>query len=974
MKINKVRSAWLVMLGFMAVSSSIASAANENGPLQIVAGSPVSTAQQGKPYQYALKAQGGKPTYRWTLQKGALPQGLTLDASSGMISGVPKTSGISTMTAMVQDQSSPSQAKTYALGIAVAPALTIQATTPYKGEQGTVYFTQFHAQGGSSTYVWSIKSGTLPTGVTLISSTGVIQGIVTSSGSYNLLMQVADAKNPELTATQAFTLTILPAVSVSTTSLPASHTGVAYSAPLQVANGRAPYIWGVYSGSLPAGLTLSSTTGILSGTPTTAGTSTFTVFVHDTELSQGMKTFTMSVTAPLAIKPSTLPASQQGTAYAASVAATGGTPAYTWSVPAGKLPAGITLAASTGVLSGTPTVTGTSAFTLAVTDNSVPAQTATSSYSLPTSAGVPVSGPKTWYIRPDGGTRYSANASKGQCDGLGDAAYGGVGVNQHCAFNDYRFLWDDQNTYGSTKWVISGGDTVILRKNLVGGEDIGWRVGFDTGDGTPQPWCVGGNGGQSCSNPVIPAGTAAQHTRILGENYAGCSTKAAQTQIHGGYGLGVAMNLSGAQYVDVQCIEITDHSNCVVHGSPALPKDCQRYTSPIDDFDSDGIGTNVQTHDLLLKDMWIHGHTDRGIIGPIGGVVTADNVDIDKNGEAGWDFDDGNQTASVNATLYLKNSVIEWSGCNEEYPIVSTVPVTSCYSQSTGGYGDGIGTPPGFGMSVYIDHSIFRFNTQDGEDFGHINVGLNTLNITNSESYGNLGQQFKWGPAFTTVLFTNNFAEANCARMQSPFPGAPSTYNAHVADFCRASDALSFNFVQNSQALFAHNTIVTYAPTTFDMQCVDPVSCSNAVFTLTDNIVRGYTGTFYDYGGKGGPAGYCGANCNDSTLPIGTINRSNNIYYGLRVCPAGAAVGATNSNISNESCVDAQFTNEPVIFTGEASLDNFNFALSAESPARQAGVALTGQTKDYTGAFWLTPPSLGAVEFNPGVSVVAVPY
>ena len=61
----------------------------------------------------------------------------------------------------------------------------------------------------------------------------------------------------------------------------------------------------------------------------------------------------------------------------------------------------------------------------------------------------------TWYVRADGGTRYSANASNGQCDGQADAAYPGQGVNQHCAFNDYRFLWDDQHTYGVTKWVIA---------------------------------------------------------------------------------------------------------------------------------------------------------------------------------------------------------------------------------------------------------------------------------------------------------------------------------------------------------------------------------------------------------------------------------------------------------------------------------------------------------------------------------------
>ena len=70
---------------------------------------------------------------------------------------------------------------------------------------------------------------------------------------------------------------------------------------------------------------------------------------------------------------------------------------------------------------------------------------------------------KTWYVRPDGGTRNS-RAISGQCDGMADAPYGGKGVNQHCAFNDFRYLWDDNSgTVGQGVWVMAGGDTVIVR-------------------------------------------------------------------------------------------------------------------------------------------------------------------------------------------------------------------------------------------------------------------------------------------------------------------------------------------------------------------------------------------------------------------------------------------------------------------------------------------------------------------------------
>ncbi len=186
---------------------------------------------------------------------------------------------------------------------------------------------------------------------------------------------------------------------------------------------------------------------------------------------------------------------------------------------------------------------------------------------------LPLFGETTWYVRPDGGTRYSANARKGQCDGKADAAYRGSGVNQHCAFNDYRFLYDDQS-YGNRAWVIAGGDTVILR----GGP---WRVGFATNNNA-HVWCSGGQGPYSCTNPTIPAGTPTRHTRILGENHGNCS-QSKMTQLYGGFGVGSTLNLSGAQYVDVECIELTRHSQCIEHGDPRLPSDCNRDFPGTDD-------------------------------------------------------------------------------------------------------------------------------------------------------------------------------------------------------------------------------------------------------------------------------------------------------------------------------------------------------------------------------------------------------
>jgi hypothetical protein len=535
-------------------------------------------------------------------------------------------------------------------------------------------------------------------------------------------------------------------------------------------------------------------------------------------------------------------------------------------------------------------------------------------------------------------------------------------VNQHCGFKDYRYLWDDQS-YQNNAWVIKGGDTVILRNGP-------WRVGWDaaTGTGAGYTWCLGGSNG-GCFNPPIPAGTASQHTRILGENYASCTSggqtdRTKLTQIFGGYGVGMALNLSGAQFVDVECIEVTRHSQCIWFGSPAYPSACNS-SGTLQDYDSDGVHTDVSTHDLLLQDLWIHGHIGRGIKGPIGGVVTAERVDIAYNGGAGWDFDDGNATPMPSGAKWVFNdSTIEWSGCNQEYPITHANPAISCYGQSDGGYGDGVGTPHGTGMSVSINNSQFNYNVQDGLDLGHIDTGgPYTLSITNSYAHGNGGGSFKWGGNFGSSIFTNNVAINDCDRMAYPIAGTPTTFNANLGDFCRAGDAVPFDFRENSTVLFANNTIVGYESTMFDVQCWDAPGyggnnngCGPAVLNFFNNVVVGYDNpATYPLGGQaGGPGLFY------MTDPIGTINRSNNIFYGIGhgfTCPTGNA---------NETCVSPKFVGQPTgngsSFT-ESELDDYNFTPASGSPLIGAGIKKTGApTLDYSGATRPNPPSIGAVE------------
>ena len=148
---------------------------------------------------------------------------------------------------------------------------------------------------------------------------------------------------------------------------PAGEVGVAYSRQLTVNDGTAPYTWSVSSGSLPAGLTLSASTGLLSGTPTAAGSSSFTVQVTDASGQSATRAVTLVVAARPTITFSPA-AGEVSVGYSQTPTVTGGTGPFSWALTAGSLPAGVTLDATTGALSGTPTAAGTFSATLTVTD------------------------------------------------------------------------------------------------------------------------------------------------------------------------------------------------------------------------------------------------------------------------------------------------------------------------------------------------------------------------------------------------------------------------------------------------------------------------------------------------------------------------------------------------------------------------------------------------------------------------------
>ena len=114
-----------------------------------------------------------------------------------------------------------------------------------------------------------------------------------------------------------------------------------YSQTVTATGGTGPYTYAVTSGALPAGLTLNTSTGVISGTPTTAGTASFTIGATDAHGNTGSQAYSINIgVAPLTVSPATLPPATQGTAYSQTIVGSGGVAPYTYAIISGALPSG----------------------------------------------------------------------------------------------------------------------------------------------------------------------------------------------------------------------------------------------------------------------------------------------------------------------------------------------------------------------------------------------------------------------------------------------------------------------------------------------------------------------------------------------------------------------------------------------------------------------------------------------------------
>lgn len=598
--------------------------------------------------------------------------------------------------------------------------------------------------------------------------------------------------------------------------------------------------------------------------------------------------------------------------------------------------------------------------------------------------------PITWYVIPTGGTRFSPNVTGGLCNGQANAAPVGGTPNQNCAYNDFRYLWDDDSgAVFNGAWVIAGGDTVMVSgchasTNQINSSNPNCRIGWDNpnGGGATNLWCqfVGNN---ICFNPTIPSGSISQPTRILGMNYASCAT-GGQTnprnyapgqlaQLFAGFGLTWSFDLRSTQNVTIGCIEFTTHNGvCVTAGNPAYPRGCSN-NPPIDDFASNGWYLDRNTK-VSFQDVYTHGFSSSGMFGPFQGVTMLRSF-VGFNASAAWQMDDGHTTPNgVSSIINAIYTTMGGNGCNEEYPITHAFSALSCYDDNSNGFGDSLSGQDTHLDTLIWDHSLNYFNTKDAFIGPH--PLIKTLTITNSMAYGSSGSQWKFiTDTGATLNFLNNLTIGNCNRFSVLIPGAAHTFalasglgGAYLSDFCRAGgNTMGSNMRSNNTWTTASSTFVGYTGYDMFISCgiayPNNESCGTSTWNITDDIFLGFT-----LAGIGvGPS---------VVLPTGgpavTPTFSHNIDAFNK--PASGVSCGVNGNL----CVDPALVNEPIQqpggWTNVTFLDNFNFNLASGSPAIGAGVSYTGMlSTDYAGRAQTVPPVIGGLVFaNPTLVTITV--
>ncbi len=195
----------------------------------------------------------------------------------------------------------PIQAKSNALTLTINAALAITTTDLLQpGAVDLPYSQTLGVTGGSLPRRWSLRSGNLPPGLGMDATSGAVSGMPTAPGTFAFEAQVTD--NSLASTRRSFSLRIHPALVITTPAgLPGGTAGTSYGLTLAATGGLPPYRWSIRSGELPPGVTLDAATGRLTGTPSGAGTFSFTVHVSDSLQATAIRAYSIAVDSRTAV-------------------------------------------------------------------------------------------------------------------------------------------------------------------------------------------------------------------------------------------------------------------------------------------------------------------------------------------------------------------------------------------------------------------------------------------------------------------------------------------------------------------------------------------------------------------------------------------------------------------------------------------------------------------------------------------------